>query len=71
MVSLKKDWCVSPLLFVKGDSSLKEGNGQMFIFAYASIKSLRNRHKRSLPLEKNGKPDFSFNSDLHFQTVQH
>lgn len=42
----------SPFLFVEGDSSLKEGDRQMLILAYAAIKRLRNNRKQQLPLKK-------------------
>lgn len=64
----KKDRCVLPLLFVKSDSSLKEGNGQMFILAYAAIKRLRNKETVTSS-RKHGKVYFSFLSDLRFQAA--
>lgn len=36
---------VLPLLFVTSDSSLKEGNSQMLILAYAAVKRLENTMK--------------------------
>lgn len=39
--------CFLPFLFVKGNSSLKEGNSQMFILAYAAIERLRQIREHS------------------------
>lgn len=46
-VAILYELCFLPFLFVKGDSSLKEGNSQMFILTYAAIKRLKQMRKHS------------------------
>lgn len=61
--------CSSPFLFVEGDSSLKEGDRQMLILAYAAIERLRNNRKQQLPLkeQKGGTSSFTVTCTLQKQ----